>query len=71
MPNDSTVNAKEQEKIEKYQELRWEVARLWKMKGEANPVVVGVLGTITNSTQLSRKKIGVEVRVELIQKTHY
>ena len=32
VPNDSRVNAKEQEKIEKYQEFRMEVARLWKMK---------------------------------------
>ena len=47
--NDSRMNAKEQEKIEKYQELRWEVARLWKMKKvEVIPVVVGALGTITN-----------------------
>ena len=32
LPNDSRMNAKEQEKIEKYQELQWQVARLWKMK---------------------------------------
>ena len=32
---------------EKYQELRWEVARLWKMnKVEVIPVVVGASGTI-------------------------
>ena len=48
VPNDSRVNAKEQEKIEKYQELRWEFPRLWKMKVEVTPVVVGALGTITN-----------------------
>ena len=53
VPNDSRVNAKEQEKIEKYQELRWEVAKLWKMKKvEVIPVVVGALGTITNRAQL-------------------
>ena len=65
--NDSRVNAKEQEKIEKYQELQWEVARLWKMKKvEVIPVVVGALGTITNKTQLWLNKIGVEVKVELM-----
>ena len=64
------MNAKEQEIIEKYQELRWEVARLWKMKKvKVIPVVVGELGTITSKTQLWQKKIGIEVRVELIQKT--
>ena len=51
--NDSRVNAKEQEKIEKYQELRWEVARLGKVnKVEVIPVVVEALGKITNRTQL-------------------
>ena len=70
VPIDSRVNAKEQEKIEKYQELRLEVARLRKMKKvEVIPVVVGALGTITNRTQLWLKKIGVEVREELMQKT--
>ena len=57
VPNDSRVNAKEQEKIEKYQELRWDVARLWKMKKvEVIPVAVGALQTITNRTQLWLKK---------------
>ena len=57
-------------KIEKYQELRWEVASLWKMKKvEVIPMVVGALGTITNRTQLLLNKIGVDVRVELMQKT--
>ena len=70
VPIDSRVNAKEQEKIEKYQELRLEVARLRKMKKvEVIPVVVGALGTITNRTQLWLKKIGVEVREELMQKS--
>ena len=52
VPKDSRVNAKEQEKIEKYQDLRREVAMLWKMKKvEVILVVVGALGTITNNTQ--------------------
>ena len=38
-------------------------------KVEVIPVVVGALGTIKNRTQLRLKKIGVEVRVELIQKS--
>ena len=70
VPNDSRVNAKEQEKVEKYQEIRWEVARVWKMKKvELILAVVETLGTVTNKTQLWLKKIGVEVGMELIQKT--
>ena len=69
-PNDSKVNAKEQEELEKYQELQSDVARLWKMnKVEVIHVAVGALGTITNRTQLRLKKMGVEVRVKLMQKT--
>ena len=72
VPNHSRVNAKEQEKIEKYQELRWEVAKLWKMKKvEVISGEVGTLRTITNRTQLWLKKIRVEVRVELCRKPHY
>ena len=43
---------------------------MWKMeKVKVIPVVVGALGPITNRTQLWLKKIGVEVRVELMHKT--
>ena len=38
-------------------------------EGRSDSVVVVALGTITNRTQLWLKKIGVEVRVELMQKT--
>ena len=66
MFNDSRVSEKKQEKIEKYQELRWEVVRLWKMKKvKVIPVVVVALGTITNWTHLCLKK----TEVELMQKT--
>ena len=51
--DDSRVDAKEQEKVEKYQELQWEVARMWKMKRvKVIPVVVLALGTVTNKIQL-------------------
>ena len=38
-------------------------------KVDVIPVVVGALGIITNRTQLWLKKMGVEVRMELMQKT--
>ena len=42
---------------------------MWKMKVEVIPVVVGALGTMTNSIQLWLNKIEVEMRVERMQKT--
>ena len=39
------------------------------MKVEVIPVVVGALGTMTNSIQLWLNKIEVEMRVERMQKT--
>ena len=38
---------KEKEKVEKYQDLRREVARLWNVKAKVVPIVVGALGAVT------------------------
>ena len=49
MPNDSGIFEKE-EKIEKYQDLRREIAKLWSTKTSVVPIVVGALGTVTKKT---------------------
>ena len=49
VPGDQNIIVKEQEKIDKYQDLRIEVGKLWKFKAEVVPVVVGALGTISQS----------------------
>ena len=44
VPADASVMGKEKEKVEKYQDLRKEIARLWKLKRvEVVPVVIGAL----------------------------
>ena len=47
VPNDSNIANKEKEKIEKYQPLREELERCWKVQATVIPVVVGALGAVT------------------------
>ena len=67
---DSRVTKKEEEKVNKYQDLRLEIVRLWKLKKvDIIPVVVGALGAVSRSIENWLEKLGVVVRVEHIQKT--
>ena len=68
VPNDSEIFEKEKEKIEKYQDLRREIAKLWSIKTSVVPIVVGALGTVTNNLGKHLKTIGVTATVELLQK---
>ena len=47
VPADVRVEEKEKEKVEKYQDLKKEIKRLWKLRNvEIVPVVIGVLGSV-------------------------
>ena len=70
VPGDDRVTEKEDEKVDKYQPLKFEIMRIWEMnKVEVIPIVVGALGVVTKKIQKWLKKIGVEIRTELLQKT--
>ena len=61
---------KELEKLEKYQLLKDEIAKLWRMrKVIVVPVVIGALGAVSVNFKEYMKRIGVNVRLEVIQKT--
>ena len=47
VPADKRIVEKEDEKVSKYQDLRIELERLWKMKSRIIPVVIGALGAIS------------------------
>lgn len=49
VPKDCRIDVKEREKIEKYQDLRIELERLWEMKTIVVPIVIGSLGTISKN----------------------
>ena len=43
---DTAVREKEEEKIEKYQDLAREVGKMWKVRAKVLPVVMGALETV-------------------------
>ena len=46
VPGDSRIEEKENVKIEKYQDLRRELQRIWDVRVKIVPLVVGSLGAI-------------------------
>ena len=68
VPVDAGIVEKEKEKVEKYQDLRREVARLWNVKAKVVPIVVGASGAITPNLSKHLDEIGVTTRMELSQK---
>ena len=46
VPGDSRIEKKEREKIEKYQDLRKELQKIWNVRVKIIPLVVGSLGAI-------------------------
>ena len=70
IPGDDRVEGKELEKLEKYQLLKDEIAKVWRMrKVIVVPVVIGALGAVSVNFKEYMKRIGVNVRLEVIQKT--
>ena len=50
--------------------MKDEIARLWKMKRvTVIPIVVGALGAITTRFKKFVREVGIEMRVEHVQKT--
>ena len=61
---------KELEKVEKYQLLKDEIAKVWQMcKVIVVPVVIGALGAVSVNFKEYMRRIGVKVRLAVIQKT--
>ena len=65
-----TVYEKEGKKIEKYQDLKREIGRLWGIRHlKVVPVVVGALGVVSNRLDAWFEKLDVTIRTGLLQKT--
>ena len=61
---------KELEKVEIYQLLKDEIAKVWRMlKVIVIPVVIGILGAVSVNFKEYLKRIGVNVKLAVIQKT--
>ena len=60
IPGDSRINQKEVEKITKYQDLKFEVERLWEKKATVVSVVIGALGAIPRDLVKHLKTLGLD-----------
>ena len=72
IPGDDRVKDKELEKVEKYELLTDEIAKVWCMrKVILIPVVIGALGAVSVNFKEYMKRIGVNVKLEVIQKKQH
>ena len=69
VPGDSRIAEKEKDKIEKYQDLGRELQKIWNVKVEIIPLVVGSLGAIPKQFGNRLKPIGITVGTAQVQKT--
>ena len=70
VPGDCRIREKEIEKIEKNQNLKRELKRLWSLKKvEVIPVVVGALGCISKGFSEWMDTLGIKLNVGMVQKS--
>ena len=69
VPGDSRMEEKEKDKIEKYQDLGRELQKIWNVKVNIIPLVVGALGAIPKQFGNRLKQIGITVEAAQVQKT--
>ena len=70
IPGDITVGEQEKEKIERYQEIKREIKRMWNNRSiNVIPVVVGALGSTSKKLKKCIEELGVVISTVLLQKT--
>ena len=67
VPADHRINLKESEKKDKYLDLARELKKLWNMRLTVVPIVIGVLGTITQGLLKGLEDLEIGRRTETIQ----
>ena len=68
---DAWVKDKELEKIEKYQLLREEIGKTWKLKKlTVVPVMIGALGAVFDMFDKHMKKLDITIRLKVIQEDY-
>ena len=68
VPCDKNVSCKEIERKSKYKDLEIETQRMWKMKTEVIPIVIGALGTIKKVMENTIRNVSGNVDIQIIQK---
>ena len=69
IPEDGRVRAKDDEKVEKYQDIAREVRKIQGVRTKVIPIVIGALGTIPLRLKENLRTIGVDTSIELIQRS--
>ena len=61
VPADRRVEEKEQEKVEKYQDLKREIGRMWEIrKVQVVPVVIGAIGSVSKGIDKWIEKLDIK-----------
>ena len=69
VPYDTNVVDRETEKIDKYQDLAIELQRIWKVKTQVIPVVIGALGTMPKTLVHWLDILGIKTQISELQKS--
>ena len=69
IPSDNNTSTKVSEKRSKYKDLEIEITRMWQMKTEIIPVVIGALGMIKKGSEKVVREILGNINPWEIQKT--
>ena len=68
-PFDTRIKEKEKEKVEKYQDLKREIKRIWQCKEVTIiPIIIGTLGTVNTNFKLWLKKLELKLSFRTMQK---
>ena len=68
-PFDTRVVEREGDKIDRYQDLKWEIKRIWECSNvRVVPLVIGALGTISRSHQGWLDVVSPKVSFGILQK---
>ena len=68
VPADKNISIKEFEKISKYKDLEIEIQRMWKMKTNTIPIVIGALGLVSKQLKDKAESIPGKINVSELQK---
>ena len=69
VPRGSRIKEKEEEKIERYKDLRRELSKIWDVKVKIIPLVVGSLGAIPKKFGNRLKETGITAEIGQVQKS--
>ena len=69
VPGDPRVLRKERDKVEKYQDLKRELNKLWNLKAiTIIPIVIGALGAVSTNIQHHLDSVGCKLKISDLQK---